>query len=198
VVVVYGARQVGKTTLVRRLFPGFDYVVFDPAFDPENARHEPDLFLRNHPAPLVLDEIQYAPEVVAALKRYVDAADARAGQYVVTGSQQWQVMRSVAESLAGRAAFLDLEGFSLLEMENRAAVTPGWLAQWLEAPEDFVAAQGNPGSGPLAERKTSVGLAVAGIPAGRPGPRCRLGTGLLDRLPAYLCRARRPLGWGSE
>ena len=61
VVVVSGARQVGKTTLVRHLLPRFDYVVFDPTVDLQNARQEPDLFLRNHPPPLVLDEIQYAP-----------------------------------------------------------------------------------------------------------------------------------------
>lgn len=143
VVVVSGARQVGKTTLVRHLFPQFDYVVFDPTIDLQNARREPDLFLRNHPAPLVLDEIQYAPEVVAALKRRVDAAETRPGQYVVTGSQQWQVMKSVSESLAGRAAFLDLEGFSLQEMAGRAG-TPGWLERWLQAPEDFVVTRSMP------------------------------------------------------
>ena len=138
VVVVSGARQVGKTTLVRHLFPQFDYVVFDPTIDVESSRREPDLFLRNHPAPLVLDEIQYAPEVVAALKRRVDAADARPGQYLVTGSQQWQVMRSITESLAGRAVFLDLEGFSLQELAGQGGA-PGWLARWLQSPADVVA-----------------------------------------------------------
>jgi len=119
VVVVSGARQVGKTTLVRHLLPHFDYVVFDPTVDLENARREPDLFLRNHPPPLVLDEIQHAPEVVATLKRRVDAAESRPGRYVVTGSQQWQVM-------AGRAAFLDLDGFSLSEMAGRVCPA-GWI-----------------------------------------------------------------------
>jgi uncharacterized protein len=137
VVVVSGARQVGKTTLVRHLFPQFDYVVFDPTIDLQNARREPDLFLRNHPTPLVLDEIQYAPEVVASLKRRIDAADSRPGQYVLTGSQQWQVMKSVSESLAGRAAFLDLEGFSLAEIAGRTN-TPGWLERWLLGPADLV------------------------------------------------------------
>lgn len=140
VVVVAGARQVGKTTLVRRLFAEFDYFVFDPTTDLENARQEPDLFLRNHPPPLVLDEIQYAPEVVSALKRRVDAAESRPGQYVVTGSQQWQVMESLSESLAGRAAFLDLDGFSLQEMAGRIE-TAGWLEQWIASPADFVATQ---------------------------------------------------------
>ena len=137
VVVLSGARQVGKTTLVRHLFPQFDYMVFDPTIDLQNARKEPDLFLRNHPAPLILDEIQYAPEVVAAVKRQIDASDRRPRQYVITGSQQWQVMKSVSESLAGRAAFVDLEGFSLLEISGRASKSC-WLRRWLESPEDFV------------------------------------------------------------
>jgi predicted AAA+ superfamily ATPase len=137
ITVLSGARQVGKTTLLRHLFPKFDYFVFDPAIDLENARKEPDLFLRNHPAPLILDEIQYAPELAASLKRRVDATDAQAGQYVVTGSQQWQVMRSLAESLAGRAVFLDLEGFALAEAAN-LTWNPGWLSRWLESPDELV------------------------------------------------------------
>lgn len=136
VVVVSGARQVGKTTLLRHVFPNHDYVVFDAALDLEDARREPDLFLKNHPPPLILDEIQYAPELVAALKRRIDRDPGLAGQYLLTGSQQWQVLRNLAESLAGRAAFLDLYGFSLQEL---AGADTGWLARWLDSPEDFVA-----------------------------------------------------------
>jgi uncharacterized protein len=66
VTVVSGARQVGKTTLLKHLFPDHDYVVFDASLDLERARRDPDLFLRNHPTPLILDEIQYAPELVSA------------------------------------------------------------------------------------------------------------------------------------
>src|SRR5208283_1457229 len=74
VVVVCGARQVGKSTLLRHELPEWEAVVFDPAVDVGNARRDADLFLDNHPAPLILDEIQYAPELVAALKRRVDRA----------------------------------------------------------------------------------------------------------------------------
>jgi predicted AAA+ superfamily ATPase len=137
VVVVSGARQVGKTTLLRHVFPDYDYTVFDPSIDLENARSEPDLFLRNHPAPAVLDEVQYAPELVSAIKRHVDAGGARPGMYLMSGSQQWQVLRSVAESLAGRAAFLDLRGFSLQELAG-AGASPCWLTHWLEDPHAFV------------------------------------------------------------
>jgi len=137
VVVVSGARQAGKTTLLRHVFPDFDYVVFDPSIDIENARREPDLFLRNHPSPVVLDEIQYAPELVSAIKRQVDASGSRPGMYLMSGSQQWQVLRSLAESLAGRAAFLDLRGFSLQELSG-AGTSTCWLTRWLEAPGAFV------------------------------------------------------------
>ncbi len=136
VVVVSGARQVGKTTLLRHVFPDHDYVVFDASLDIENARAEPELFLRNHPPPVILDEIQYAPELVAAIKRAVDRSPGVAGQYLLTGSQQWQVLKDLSESLAGRAAFLDLQGFSLGEI---AGETIGWLGRWLGQQEDFFA-----------------------------------------------------------
>lgn len=134
VVVVSGARQVGKTTLLKHNFPEYDYVVFDASLDQENARREPDLFLKNHPTPVILDEIQYAPEVVAAIKRQVDQSSQHAGQYLLTGSQQWQVLASLAESLAGRATFLDLYGFSLPELGGLPS--GGWLKDWLDSPDD--------------------------------------------------------------
>ena len=130
VVVLSGARQTGKTTLLQRLFPDWDFVIFDPVTDIEGARSDPDLFLDNHPPPLILDEVQYATEVVSALKRRVDRAGNLPGQYILTGSQQWQVMRTLAESLAGRAAFVDLHGLSIAELCNAPA--GGWLQYWLE------------------------------------------------------------------
>jgi len=138
VVVIGGARQVGKSTLINHAFPpGTDCVVFDPAIDVENARQDPDLFLNNHPGkPLLLDEIQYAPELVAAIKRRVDQSR-EPGQFVLTGSQQWEVMKSLAESLAGRAVFIDLEGFCLTELTGQGEST-GWLASWIENPKGFV------------------------------------------------------------
>jgi len=135
VTVVSGARQVGKTTLLQHLFPGHDYVVFDASNDLEGARRDPDLFLKNHQPPVIFDEIQYAPELVSALKRAVDRAGSLPGQYLLTGSQQWQVLNTLAESLAGRAAFLDLHGFSLQELAGKQS---GWLAHWLAGHEQFV------------------------------------------------------------
>jgi predicted AAA+ superfamily ATPase len=138
VVVISGARQVGKSTLLKHLFPKWDMVVFDPVIDIGNARADPELFLQNHPAPLILDEIQYCPDVVSSIKRIVDL-NQNPGLYLLTGSQQWSVLKSISESLAGRAVFLDLEGFSLSEIaENISA--PSWLERYLDDPESFVKA----------------------------------------------------------
>jgi predicted AAA+ superfamily ATPase len=131
-VVITGARQVGKSTLVKHVLgTKADYVQFDPVLDVENARSEPELFLDHHPPPLILDEIQYAPQLVSVLKRRIDE-DRTPGQYILTGSQQWAKMKAIAESLAGRAVFFDLHGFSLQEMAQTQS--PSWLSQWLETP----------------------------------------------------------------
>ncbi len=130
VVVLTGARQVGKSTLLRHLFPGYNFITFDPVLDVHNARHEPDLFLDNHPAPAVFDEIQYVPELVSAIKRRVDQVG-KPGQYILTGSQQWSVMKNVSESLAGRAIILDLDSFSLAEIYE-LTTERSWLERWLE------------------------------------------------------------------
>jgi len=138
VVVVSGARQVGKSTLLQNTL-GMDaeIVVFDPVIDIENARQDPELFLNNHPPPLILDEIQYAPELVASIKRRIDL-NRSPGQYILTGSQQWGVMKSMSESLAGRAVFLDLDSFCLLEISQSDSTMP-WIARYLTAPDKFLA-----------------------------------------------------------
>ena len=113
-------------------------VVLDPVQDVGGARSDPDLFLENHPPPLILDEIQYAPELIASLKRRIDDHPDRMGQYILTGSQQWHVIRNLSESLAGRTGFFDLEGFLLAE-QNREQDAPSWLHDWLEDPTSFPA-----------------------------------------------------------
>lgn len=134
VVVLSGARQVGKSTLLTHAFPAYKQVTFDPAQDIGNARSDPELFLNSNPAPLILDEIQYAPELVAVIKRRVDQNRAP-GQYILTGSQQWAVLKTANESLAGRAVFLELEGFSLAEI---AQVPTDWIDRYLSDPTQFV------------------------------------------------------------
>ncbi|MBI5609408.1 MAG: ATP-binding protein, partial [Deltaproteobacteria bacterium] len=121
VVAVLGARQVGKSTLLDRAFGQIaPAVVFDPVVDVANARQDPELFLRMRGTPLILDEIQYAPELLPALKRAVDQRRGEPGQYFLTGSQQLPVLRGVQESLAGRVALLDLLPMSRRELHQAA------------------------------------------------------------------------------
>jgi len=129
VVVLTGARQTGKSTLLAHVFPETEAIVFDSAIDLTGVRRDADLFLDNHPAPVILDEIQYAPEVVSAIKRRVDK-NRRPGLYILTGSQQWSVMKSISESLAGRAVFLNLDGFCLAEINQRLQ-HENWLQRWM-------------------------------------------------------------------
>lgn len=137
-VILVGARQVGKTTFLRHTYPDADYVVFDPAIDVENARSDPDLFLENHSEPLILDEIQYAPEVVSALKRKIDR-DRRPGRFILTGSQQWSVLKGISESLAGRAAIQEMSGFDLSEICGAEEPLVPWLETFLASPDTFLA-----------------------------------------------------------
>lgn len=137
VIAITGARQVGKSTLLQHVFPHHQSVVFDPIIDVENARHDPDLFLDNRRPPLILDEIQYVPQLINVLKRRVDR-DRTPGQYLITGSQQWSVMRSLSESLAGRVVFLDLHGFALAELASENMSGRSWLARWLNDPADVL------------------------------------------------------------
>lgn len=134
-VVITGARQVGKSTLLKHLYPDIPCVVFDPVHDIQNARADPELFLSNNPPPLILDEIQYAPELVPVIKRRIDQ-DKKPGQYILTGSQQWGILKQVAESLAGRAVLSHLEGFSLGEIAYEQP-SSNWLERWLVDPGTF-------------------------------------------------------------
>lgn len=116
VVVLTGARQTGKTALVRRVFPKHDYVSLDLPSEAEQAERDPAGFFARHPDPVVVDEVQYAPGLFRHLKRRVDARREANGRFVLTGSQAFPLMASVGESLAGRAAVLTLGGLSLSEI----------------------------------------------------------------------------------
>jgi predicted AAA+ superfamily ATPase len=120
VIVLTGARQTGKTSLLRRLFRDHDFVSLDLPSEAEQAEHEPAAFLQRHPPPLVIDEVQYAPALFRHLKVAVDAARDRAGQFLLTGSQRFVLMKGVSESLAGRAEILELETLSLAEIRRAA------------------------------------------------------------------------------
>lgn len=132
VILVTGARQVGKSTLLKHVFPELKTIVFDPLQDIYGARKDPDLFLDNFPSPVILDEIQYAPELLPAIKRRVDLSEKK-GLYFLTGSQNLGMLKSVSESLAGRVGILHLEGMTHIEMVGLGD-KPTWLKQYLESP----------------------------------------------------------------
>ncbi len=115
-VVLTGARQTGKTSTFRRLFPKHEFVSLDLPTEAEQAEKEPQSFLRRHPPPVIIDEVQYAPGLFRHLKGAVDASRARNGQFLLTGSQKFTLMNSVSESLAGRADIAELETLSLQEI----------------------------------------------------------------------------------
>ena len=126
-VVLTGPRQSGKTTLVRHLFGGTHaYCTLDDPALREQARTDAPLLLSRFPPPVILDEIQYAPEMLHAVKIDVDEHRGEKGRYVITGSQAFPLMRGVSESLAGRAAVLSLQSMSLAETGGRAAPDTGW------------------------------------------------------------------------
>jgi hypothetical protein len=118
VVVLTGARQTGKTSTFRRLFPNYEFVSLDLPTEAEQAEKEPQSFLRRHPAPVIVDEVQYAPGLFRYLKVAVDANRRRNGQFLLTGSQKFTLMKSVSESLAGRADVAELETLSLTEIRD--------------------------------------------------------------------------------
>lgn len=135
VVVLTGPRQTGKTSLVRRLFPEHAYVSLDLPSEAAQAENDPTEFLRRHGDCLIVDEVQYAPALFRHVKRVVDQNRDRMGQFILTGSQPFRLMQGVADSLAGRADILHLEGLSFREIRNAGIDL---------AVEDFVLAGGFP------------------------------------------------------
>lgn len=124
VLVLTGARQTGKTSLIRKLFPDHHYVSLDLPSEANQANQDPASFLARHPLPLVVDEVQYAPELFRHLKSVIDADRSNAGQLILTGSQPFALMQGIAESLAGRAAVVQLEGLSVAEVKAAGAALP--------------------------------------------------------------------------
>lgn len=134
-VLLLGARQAGKSTLLAHILPEVKSFVFSPVQDSFKARQDPDLFLDSFPPPLVLDEVQYVPELLAALKQKMDQHDEK-GQYFLTGSQNFSILRNVAESMAGRVAIFHLDYFTPQEILGLGN-GPGWIPFYLENPETF-------------------------------------------------------------
>ena len=114
VVLLTGPRQVGKSTLLKNELKNYEYVTLDDMQELELARTDPALFFKNHKLPLIIDEVQYAPELFKYIKFLLDKDESK-GQICLTGSQTYSLMHNVSESLAGRIGILELQGFSVRE-----------------------------------------------------------------------------------
>lgn len=114
--IVTGPRQSGKTTLLKHLFSkSHAYVSMDNPDTRLMATEDPALFFENYPAPLIIDEVQYTPEIFSYLKILIDKNRNANGQFLLTGSQSFPLMAKVSESLAGRMAVFTLLGLSFHE-----------------------------------------------------------------------------------
>ncbi|GAB1394874.1 ATP-binding protein [Rhodocyclaceae bacterium] len=135
VLMLTGPRQVGKTTLLEMCAKDAprNYVTLDDLDARALAQSDPALFLQTWPAPVTIDEIQYAPQLFSAIKLQVDREKIN-GRFWLTGSQKFQLMRGITETLAGRVAIVDLLGLSQAELEGRAETsipfvpTADWIA----------------------------------------------------------------------
>ena len=121
VILMNGQRQVGKSTLLINMAKGTSrgYVSLDDMNVRKLAQADPELFIAQNPPPIIIDEVQYAPELFPYIKIYVDGHRDQKGAFWLTGSQKFKLMRGVQESLAGRVAILDLMGLSYREKSKR-------------------------------------------------------------------------------
>ncbi len=127
VLLLTGMRQVGKTTVLKKL-AGAErtYITLDDILSLKMAKEDAYLFFQANKLPILIDEIQYAPELLPHIKMLVDASS-RFGQVWLTGSQQFLLMKGVSESLAGRIAVLELLGFSLYEQADKGHLQKPFL-----------------------------------------------------------------------
>ena len=127
VLLLTGPRQVGKTTLLEMCADkNLNYVTLDDLQAQELAKSDPKLFLQSHPHPLIIDEVQYAPELFREIKIIVDR-EKKNGLFWLTGSQKFSLMQGITESLAGRVAIIDMLGLSQSEFDNRPDINNPFL-----------------------------------------------------------------------
>ena len=121
VVLLTGPRQVGKTTMLQKLMEGTDrsYVSLDDLNERSLAKTDPEMFLQLHKPPVLIDEVQYAPELFTYIKIHVDKTH-KPGDFWLTGSQVFKLMQGVQESLAGRVAVLSMTSLSQAEIDGAA------------------------------------------------------------------------------
>ena len=122
-ITLYGARQTGKSTMIRNLFPDYEYVTLDKSNERILASDDPELFLDSHGVPLIIDEIQKVPDLMEAIKIKIDEAKLKNVSeektvhlmYILTGSNTHEIRENASETLAGRTALIEVNSFSECE-----------------------------------------------------------------------------------
>lgn len=135
VLLITGPRQVGKTTLLEMCAEeGRNYVTLDNLEARTLAQNDPGLFVQTHKPPLIIDEVQYAPNLFSYIKIIVDREKAN-GLFWLTGSQKFHLMKGITESLAGRVAIIDLLGLSQAEIDGRGEELTPFLpsSDWIDS-----------------------------------------------------------------
>lgn len=122
-VLITGARQTGKSTLLKNLFPEKKYVSFDDPFIEDQAKQNANMFMMLNPPPVVYDEVQRVPELFRYIKIKCDE-ESKKGLFCLSGSQPFELMKSASESLAGRVSIIELAGLSLREITKDAFNEP--------------------------------------------------------------------------
>ena len=122
-ITLYGARQTGKSTMIRNLFPEYEYVTMDSSKERILAKDDPDLFLSAHDMPLIIDEIQKAPRLMESIKERIDEVKLKRVNegtpltlmYILTGSNTHEIREKASETLAGRTALIEVNSLSECE-----------------------------------------------------------------------------------
>ena len=115
VLLITGSRQVGKSTLLKeKLLPEYEYVTLDEFTELSLAQNDTALFFKNHPLPVIIDEVQRAPDLFLQIKLLADNSKEK-GQIILTGSQSYRLLSKAADSLAGRVCIINMASLSLRE-----------------------------------------------------------------------------------
>lgn len=122
-VLITGPRQVGKSTLLKKCFPDIEYINLDDNVVLMALKQDTKGFLELQGTPLIIDEVQRAPEIFVSLKYQIDNGRT-SGMYILTGSQRYQLMQGISDSLAGRISIIELLGFSNREINNESFTLP--------------------------------------------------------------------------
>jgi predicted AAA+ superfamily ATPase len=122
-IMITGPRQVGKTTLLKNVCQDVRFLSFDDIKSREYASESPKQFFATNPPPVLLDEVQYVPEIFSYIKMLIDD-DRKAGMFFMTGSQTFHQMKNATESLAGRVGIIELLGLSLREIMEKDLTRP--------------------------------------------------------------------------